>query len=146
FVPSSAVMERIIPADSPPPKFVKNIVRTEPKAAPSMNISSGRENFAAMMAQNSKYNTTEVLTDTPAFGGNLIDGLPPDFFLNDGLAFYTFHHPFAPIFLKKLNQGGVAAMLAADTAEFATDPAKGMIDQNPPKNANDKGNTFIQSY
>lgn len=58
------------------------------------------------------------------------------------LAFYSFYHPFASVFLKKLNQGGVGALLAANTAEFAEDPAKGIMDTDTGLKANDLGTIF----
>lgn len=85
--------------------------------------------------------------ETPAFWGKTRIKLPVLF---PGLAFYTFYHPFTSIYLKKLNQGGVAALLRADTAEFSMDTAKGLIDKVPENSstpvysrpANDQGNTF----
>jgi hypothetical protein len=82
---------------------------------------------------------------SPLFGGGDIY-IPRDIFGDDGLAFYTFYHPFASIFVKKLNEQGVPAVLAADTAEFAEDSNYPNIDMGPTRLANDQGNTFQNAY
>ncbi len=57
------------------------------------------------------------------------------------LSFYTFYHPFASIFIKKINEGGVRMLLLADTAELPN-AINEVIDDNPDVLANDKGKTF----
>ena len=74
-----------------------------------------------------------------AFSGKLAYAMSTTF---TGLTFYTFYHPFITLFIKKLNQGGVAALLSADTTSFPADVAFPNIDISPITPASDNGSTF----
>ena len=87
----------------------------------------------------------DVTADGYVFAGNPISVgwfQPSD----KGLAFYAFYHPFASLFLKILNENGLAAMMQANTAEFKEDPNYPDIDSNPVTVANDLGSTFTTLY
>lgn len=92
-----------------------------------------------------QYAGDPVVYNPPFFGGIGIY-LPPVIFANKGLAFYSFYHPFASLFVKKLNEGGVSALLAADTSEFPEDSSYPNIDSAPTRLANDQGGTFQNGY
>src|SRR5262249_986535 len=127
-----------------------NAVTASSQVSPAINnLDGGMTNqytigrLAAVGA--AKYVNDRSVYWPPFFGGANIY-LPPGLFENNGLAFYTFYHPFASLFVKKLNQGGVAELLAADTAEFPQDSSYPDIDTNPIRVANDGGSTFQNGY
>jgi hypothetical protein len=79
--------------------------------------------------------------DAGAFLANttITDAFPRE--SKQGLSFYTFYHPFAPLFIKKLNQEGVNDLLASNVAEYSKDPHP-IIDSSTKMLANDGGTAF----
>ncbi|HMG69408.1 MAG TPA: neuraminidase-like domain-containing protein, partial [Chitinophagaceae bacterium] len=111
--------------------------KTSEKAVPSINkFNANPEKLIAKGGQ-------QYLKDVQK-GPVIFNGIRKGYYFFDypELELYSFYHPFAPVFIKKLNEGGVPELLAAGTAEFPEDPAQGKIDTNPSTIANDSGTTF----
>jgi len=126
---------------------VDTVVASTPATPSVNNFDDGISNQYAIGLLTARgaaeYANGLTIAKPPFMGGSIS---PPTVSANEGLAFYTFYHPFASIFVKKLNEGGVQALLAADTTEFPNDSNYPNIDSPPTRPANDQGATFQNSY